>query len=370
MKQLLRVLVLGVAISASQQVFAAIKPHGATPEEAAAAREINASRHQHQSRFFEASGSPRRNPDISGLRAAHKPVPDDHDFAYVLMSGNDDGVKEIKDLRRLVASNLPANVKLVILTTEEAAASIRRRYEAWIPADRLILATDSSRHNENGLWARDAFPVPVLDNETNTATLVAHEYFRPFDSFKAIAKAVSGEMELRSEVFVGGNLLADKKGNCFSVDGERMFDMSPSEIKDIYGCESIHVLDYVAGIGDVDEVIKPLGENTMLTNQASYVDQLKSLGYNVIMLPVAGGEYRTYANALVVGKTVFMPTYGTNKDQVATKVYEDLGFKVVPVRSNFMSDQLNGSIHCQTMAYPAIKKQALLHGLGLRELAE
>ena len=369
MKLLLKVIVLSIATFVSQEGFSAIKPHGATPEEAAAARETNGSHHRDVD-FFEGNGSHHRAPDVNRMRATHSPVPDDHEFAYVLMSGSDDGVQEIRDLRRLVASNLPANVKLVILTTVDSAASIRSRYEAWIPANRLILATDDSRHNENGLWARDAFPVPVLDNETKTATLVAHGYFRPFDSFKAIAKAVSGQMELRSEVFVGGNLLADKKGNCFSVDSDRLFDMSPSEIQDIYGCASIHMLDHVAGIGDVDEVIKPLGEKTMLTNQASYVDQLKSLGYNVIMLPIAGGEYRTYANTLIVGKTVFMPTYGTNKDQAATKVYEDLGYKVVPVPSNYMSDQLNGSIHCQTMAYPAIKKQDLLHGLGLRELAE
>ena len=362
-------MILSIAITVSQEGFAAIKSHGATPEEAAAAREANLSHHRRQNRFLEGAGSRHHEANILRM-GAYSPVPDDHDFAYVLMSGSDDGIQEVKELRRLIASNLPARVKLVILTTASSASSIRARYEAWIPSDRLILATDNSQQNENGFWARDSFPIPVLDKETNTATLIAHQYFRPFNSFKAIASAVAGQMAVRQEVFVGGNLLADKRGNCFAVNSERMFDMSPSEIRDIYGCDSIHMLDHVAGIGDVDEVIKPLGENTMLTNQASYVDELKSLGYNVIMLPVANGEYRTYANALVVGKTVFMPSYDTNKDQVAIKVYEDLGYKVVPVRSKVLSDQYNGSIHCQTMAYPAIKKQELLHGLGLRELAE
>jgi hypothetical protein len=371
MKLFLKVIVLSIATLGSQAGFAGVNSHGATPEEAAAARQTNAAHHRRQNHFFDADVSPNRNPDILGLRATHSPVPDDHEFAYVLMSADDDGVGEIAELRRLVASNLPENVKLVILTTEDSAQFIRSKYEAWIPADRLILATDSNSSNErNGLWARDSFPVPVLDNQTNTATLVAHEYFRPFDAFKSIAKAVSGQVEIRSEVFVGGNLLADKRGNCFAVDSDRLFDMSPSEIQEIYGCASIHMLDHVAGIGDVDEVIKPLGENTMLTNQPSYVDELRDLGYNVIMLPDAGGDYRTYANTLIVGRTVFMPAYGTSTDRDAIQVYEDLGYHVVPVRSNYMSDRMNGSIHCQTMAYPAIKKHNLLHGLGLRELAE
>jgi hypothetical protein len=354
MRTIFRAMIFSAAMAVSQQGISEIKSHRATLEETEAARRINLSR-----------------PSVSGFlrtNVSHAPVPDDHDFAYVLMSGEDDGISEIMDLRRLITSNLPPDVKLVLLTTVDSAAELRRRFEAWIAADRLILATDKSSNNDNGFWARDAFPIPVIDRNTNTASLIAHQYFRPFDSFKTIAAAVQGNLSERSEVFVGGNLLADRKGNCFAVNSERLFDMSAAEIQDIYGCASVHILDHLAGIGDVDEVIKPLGDNIMLTNQTDYVDQLKNLGYNVIMLPSIDGTFRTYANSLVIGKTVFMPSFNSGKDSIAQKVYEDLGYKVVPIRSNFMSDYFNGSIHCQTMAYPALKKNELLDGLGLREL--
>jgi hypothetical protein len=338
----------------SQHVFAQITPHGATLEERRSAVEIN--------RSLE------RTHRLMRTSAGYVPVPDDHPFAYVLMAAADDNIGEIRELRRLIATNLPADVKLVLLTTEAAAPTVRRRYEGWIAADRLILATDDSENNRNGFWARDAFPMPVLDAETKTASLVAHQYFRPFDSFKTIASAVQGQMMERPEVFVGGNLLADRQGHCFSVDSERLFDLGAAEIQEMFGCVSVHILDYLAGIGDVDEVIKPLGENIMLTNQTRYVDQLKELGYQVVMLPAIEDSFRTYLNSLVVGSTVFMPSYGGSEDVIAQKVYEGLGFRVVPIRSVFLSDRLNGSVHCQTMAYPAIKKQQLLDGLGLREL--
>ena len=80
------------------------------------------------------------------------------------------------------------------------------------------------------------------------------------------------------------------------------------------------------------------------------------------------GGYRTYVNALVVGGTVFMPTYGVAADADARATYERLGFRVVPIRSNVLSDQFNGSVHCQTMAYPDMDLRKLLGGLNLREI--
>ena len=340
-------LVLTIALwLGNQSVYAEIRPHGATPEEVREALAVNRALV--------------RPLNLLRTSVTRVPVPDDYPFAYVLMAASDDNIGEVRDLRRLIATNLPSDIKLVLLTTDFAASSVRRRYEAWLPPERIILATDKSEYNHNGFWARDAFPIPVLDPETKTASLIAHQYFRPFDSFKTIASAVQGQMTERSEVFVGGNLLADRNGHCFTVNSERLFDLVASDIQDMFGCASVHVLDHLAGIGDVDEVIKPLGENTMLTNQTQYAGVLKDLGYNVVMLPAIEDSFRTYLNSLVVGRTVFMPAYGISEDQIAQKVYEDLGFTVVPIRSVFLSDRLNGSVHCQTMAYPAIKKQQLL----------
>ncbi len=92
------------------------------------------------------------------------------------------------------------------------------------------------------------------------------------------------------------------------------------------------------------------------------------MGYKVIELPNIPRSYRTYVNSLIVDRKVFMPSYGVSEDETAKSVYESLGYQVVPVVSNFLSDQLHGSVHCQTMAYPRISEAALLEMLGLDKL--
>jgi agmatine/peptidylarginine deiminase len=153
------------------------------------------------------------------------------------------------------------------------------------------------------------------------------------------------------------------------VNSRRLFGLNPEVLKEAYGCKNLRVLEHKKGLGDVDEVIKPLPGKKMLTNVKAYAEDLKSWGYEVIELPALSQTYRTYINALVVGGTVFMPAYGVPEDEIASRAYAKLGSKVVPVRSNRLSDDYHGSIHCQTMAYPDMDLQTLLSGLGWREAA-
>jgi len=307
--------------------------------------------------------------DISTNPPSYMPVEDYAEFSYVLLSAEtrDDNF-EVIELRRLIASNLPENVKLVVLTTTRNVDDVRNLYSTWINPNRLIIATDSSEYNRNGFWARDAFPIPVKDTDTHDISLIAHQYFKPFDSFNAIAKAVSTTVIERPEIFVGGNLIADHEGNCFSIDSHRLYDLSVDEVQKIYGCKTIHLLSHISGIGDIDEVLKPINNKVMLTNQPVYAPLLRSLGYEIVFLPQTSDYYRTYVNSLIVGNTVFMPVFDIDQDLEAQKIYEDLGYKVVAIQSSFITDNWHGSIHCQTMAYPAIGKENLLKSLGFEEI--
>jgi len=297
-----------------------------------------------------------------------QPVPDTSNFSYVLMSADEEESSEVQNLRKTIAQNLPQGVRLVILSSEDDKERMLKKYSTWIDPTRLILATDSDGDVYNGFWARDSFPVPVFNVATKTYELAETQYFRDFRSGPAVAKAVHGRLTQSSMVFVGGNLLADEDGNCFSVNSERLFDMSSNDFKKIFGCRQWHSLPHVAGIGDVDEVLKPLTGKRILTNQVSYKAKLEGLGYQVIMLPALNGTNRTYANTLIVGQTVFMPAYGVPEDQKAIHVYESLGYHVIPITSNFLSDQMDGSIHCQTMAYPEMDASLLMKKLGLKQL--
>ena len=44
----------------------------------------------------------------------------------------------------------------------------------------------------------------------------------------------------------------------FAVNSDRLFTVSENDLKTVYGCKSVHLISYVRGIGDVDEVLKPL----------------------------------------------------------------------------------------------------------------
>lgn len=325
--------------------------HVATPEQRQKAIELN--KHWHQSQHHLAiSASPFR------------PVEDTANFAYVLMSAYESGA-DVPVLRKTIAENLPDNVKLVILANNGNEEAVRGKYLKWIPKDRLIIASDE--YTGGGFWARDSFPIPVYDDEKNHASLVAAQYFRPFDSWYVIAKSVKANVQVKDFSFVGGNLLADEDGVCFAVDSSRLSGLTEEDLQSAYGCKQVHLMQYLRGIGDVDEVLKPLSGKRMLTTVPEYKADLEAWGYEVIMLPSASGYYRTYANSLIVGDKVFMPTFDVPADAEAQKVYENLGYKVFGIPSQNLSDYQLGSIHCQTMAYPQMDLDKLLKALHVKE---
>ena len=303
--------------------------------------------------------------DAPTIAPAWTPVHDTADFKYVLLSTESYNT-ESDNLRYTIAKNLPEGVKLVLLVETQDIAEMKKLYAPYISLDRVIFAI--SKDIRNGFWARDAFPYPVID-ANGKLSLVNANYYRDFRAGPDVAKTLNLNNQRFNFTFVGGNLLADEDGVCFTVNSKRLYTMNPStDLIGAYGCKTYHVMPHTAGLGDVDEVIKPLGNRVMLTNQQSYVSSLKSWGYTVIMLPEIAKTFRTYANSLIVGKTVFMPSYGVATDATAQKVYEDLGYTVVKIKSNTLSDSYQGSIHCQTMAYPDVPEQQLLEMLNLNRV--
>ncbi|MGE0632596.1 MAG: agmatine deiminase family protein [Pseudobdellovibrionaceae bacterium] len=286
------------------------------------------------------------------------PVEDHATFKYLLVNAYD----SYGDSKQIMAQNLPENMTMIVLATPADRERMKKQFSQWVPENRLIVV--SHRDAQGGFWSRDSFPVPVYRDEDKNVGLIAARYYRPFDGQETIAKTVRAIFNKSSLIFVGGNLLADEEGQCFTVNSYRLFDMTADAIKTLYGCKNVEVLPHLVGLGDIDEVIKPLSGKRMLTNVSRYIPRLKEMGYEVIELPEAGGM-RTYINSTILGSTVFMPVYGTERDQVATKVYEDLGYKVVPINSVELSDYGSGSIHCITMAYPEMDLQALFSYLGV-----
>jgi Porphyromonas-type peptidyl-arginine deiminase len=296
-----------------------------------------------------------------------QPTMDVAKFKYVLVSGRPTN-NEALHLKYTIARNLPQGMKMVVLTTPDSVEKYKADYAKLIAADKIVFA--ASNYADGGTWARDAFPVPAVDKLGRT-TLIGAQYFRTFDGNGSIASSINFDIKQFQFVFVGGNILADENGVCFVIDSSRMFNTTEDDLKSAYGCKNIHAMKHISGIGDVDEVLKPVGNNTILTNTPEYVNQLKSWGYKVVSLPVAKSPSypnRTYANSLVLNGTVFMPSYGLTSDAQAASVYESLGFKVIQIPSSELSDSYSGSVHCQTMAYPALNQADLFSALQLQAL--
>lgn len=286
-------------------------------------------------------------------------------FQYLLLNGDDKGIDNLSELQETFASNLPSDMKLVVVSESSIANTIKNKFLQWIPADRLIVA--SGKDLGDTVWARDSYPYPVYKDAAKTVELVAHKYFRFYNANQLIAQSVKTENVLNVDfVAVGGNLMAAANGDCFIVDSPRSFGLSDISYKADFRCGTVTRLPWLAGIGDVDEVIKVLPNNVILTNQIQYVKTLEDLGYKVEMLPVSKtGNKRTYANSVIINKTVFMPIFDDKEDLEAQAVYEKFGYKVIGIHSNYLSDRMQGSLHCLTMAYPPMNQERLLKSLGL-----
>lgn len=297
-----------------------------------------------------------------------RPATDFDSFKYLLMSGQLKVADfDSTDIKMKIAQNLPAGMKLILLVMPGDEASTREKFKKWISADRLIIATHSTAYN--GFWARDAYPYPVYMNNDLTVRLVASNYDREFSGHSVLVKSIDAEniMKKYKHVFVGGNLLADETGRCFVVESQRLYGLKDKTLMSAYGCQEVVRFKHKQGIGDVDEVIKVLPRKKVLTNEESYVEKLESLGYEVIRLPKLS-KYRTYANSIILGDLVFMPSFSKETDEEAKKVYEGLGYRVIMADSRTLSMNGLGSIHCATMAYPEVNLKQLMRMLGARIL--
>ncbi len=302
-----------------------------------------------------------RNQRISEQRPL-RPATDFDEFHYFLMSA--EFSFSSREMKKTIVENLPARMKLVLLTSPGNERRVIRDYRKWIDPSRIIVATHRTAHN--GFWSRDSFPYPVYLDSSLKLGLVASRYDREFSAHDEIAKAAKSSKQMRkwSHVFVGGNLLADENGRCFVVESVRLFSLRDETLINAYGCTAVHRLKHLSGIGDVDEVIKILPGKRVLTTREEYRSLLEGLGYQVFMLPQLS-SYRTYANSILIDNIVIMPKFDREEDEQAQKVYESLGYRVFPVPSSEISMGGLGSVHCATMAYPKIDEEVLMRSLRL-----
>jgi Porphyromonas-type peptidyl-arginine deiminase len=269
---------------------------------------------------------------------------------------NSENIFEMEGLREAIAQNLPSDVTLILYVQDPSSApALRKRYGQFL-GDRLKFLTVP--YVGNPIWARDSLPFPVyLRPQAGAAVsfgLVDSLYPQRFSPDAAFAAAFSMAMVSTQKFFRGGNVLFDLAGNCFA---EKRLEVAAMRdpvgfFKTYFGCASATILPYGGGLGDIDERLKFLEGNKVLTDNASYASTLEARGYDVHLIPQTGHDRETYMNTLYVNKTIFVPQMGLSSDSQAVEAYRDLGFNPVPVYTKTMADLGIGNIHCVTMNYP------------------
>jgi hypothetical protein len=271
---------------------------------------------------------------------------------YVAVSG--DNNFELADLREAIAKNLPADAVMVIFVGDSSdVPAMREEYSKYLGADRLKFLVVPMNGSSDPIWARDSLPFPV-HMKNGGFGLVDSLYPQDFEPDSAFAKAMSLPMVETGEYFRGGNFLIDSKQNCYSENVNETGDLNDPQtfFTRYFGCASVNLLDQEGGIGDIDERIKFLSGNDVLTDNDTYAKILQDKGYSVHRIPSTGRNMETYMNTLIVNGTIFVPQMHLPSDQSALDAYTALGLKAVGVFTKDMADEGHGNIHCVTMNYP------------------
>lgn len=274
-----------------------------------------------------------------------------------------------KQAKLKMAEKLPQDMTLVIFTgsiKKEAADSIRADFEEVIDPSRLKVV--HMPQGQKGFWARDGVPVPVMRKTVQGEdffTVVDARYYHKFEADKNFSELFNAELTQHTYYYEGGNFMANSKNECLIVNKQATSIIPDSIFEKHYGCNKLVRLPHVKGIGHADESVKFIDDDTVFTDEPSYVKQLKDNGFDVVMLPRPEREYETYVNSLIVNGTVFVPIFDEKKDESALQIYRDAGFKeVIGVNSSTLSNNGLGSLHCITMTYPDVPMNELLKSMG------
>lgn len=292
------------------------------------------------------------NPSIA------RPFSEVEDAGFLLF--HSDTYYTAADIKDTLASNLPNGVKLIVYTDQSNEVSnLKNHYGALAGQNNVEILNLQYKASDRAIWARDNTPIPVLLNSPVNGRkwgAVDAVYYGGDEPDLALANWFHIELFKNQYQFEGGNFVADSKGNCLVVNKAATAQIPDSIFLNTYGCKKVLRLRHVAGIGHADERVKFIDEKVVLTDTPSYVSHLSNLGYEVRTLPKPqGGEFRTYVNSLSINDKIFVPVFGEDLDEEALSVYRSTGKQVIPVNSEDLSDNGNGSVHCITMTYPKVE---------------
>lgn len=310
-------------------------------------------------------------PPLGKLRSSNiMPFYEYDTTGYIVMS-DDDFYGVAEDMKKSIASNLPAGVTLMVYTSsgnKQYQQQLFNTYSQYIDGSRLkILQVPAS--GSNNFWTRDNLPLPVW--EDGRLTLVDARYYYNFEPDAFFAQLFGTNILKHNYFFEGGNFMANARGDCLVVNRRKAYPGGMSDtgaipddiFKSKYGCKTLTRFKHLKGIGHIDEVVKFMSDDVVVTDTVEYKATLEKAGFTVLMLPEPHRNYETYVNSLIINDVVYVPIFGESGDQKALDTYAQLGFKVVGIQSQELATQGQGGIHCITMNYPAVPLANILRSL-------
>lgn len=267
------------------------------------------------------------------------------------------------DAKMKMAKNLPADMTMVIYTQSSDRSYHQELYNKYAKVlDSKRLKVIALPYGGVSFWARDGVPVPVY-NSSDEFTVVDAKYYHSFEEDRLFSEYFTANLLAHNYFYEGGNYLANSRGECIIVNNTRVAQMPDSVFKKDYGCQSMIRLDHVKGIGHVDEVVKFINDDLVITDEESYIPTLEAKGYTVVKIPEPQEKYETYVNSLIINGTAFVPVFNEPADQSVLDTYKSFGLKVVPLNSKSLSVDGKGSIHCITMVYPPTSFNTVLKAI-------
>ena len=259
----------------------------------------------------------------------------------------------------------------------------------------------------NTIWCRDYGPWNIYSNDVDSLALIDWIYNRPRPKDDTVPSAIERYTGLpmyqttvapTDLIHTGGNFMADGLGTGFSsnliVDENpghtipeidtimkqfmginRYIKMNTLPYDDIHHIdmhmklldeETLLVGEYPTGIAD-----GPMIESNLQTVLNTYNSPFGT-PYKVIRIPMPpdanglypnqAGDYRTYANAVFVNKTVILPIYDEQYDTTALRIWREAmpGYRVVGIDCNAIIPSL-GAIHCITKEVAAADPLLIVH---------
>jgi agmatine/peptidylarginine deiminase len=236
---------------------------------------------------------------------------------------------------------------------------------------------DFINYQLDSIWIRDYAPIWLQCSKTLEFKLVNFPYGANHfgkserdDNFSLkLSEIVGLPLELdfpRKEIpfyLDGGNIFVDDEKNCFtSIRKDDPPLVFREKLLAHINCDKVIAMNAIPGetTGHVDTFMKVLPNKKVLLaryQNPTFRDEmnknkmiLDNLGYEVIEVPHSDNEGCTnwsYLNSLIIENKAFVPQYDIDEDEKALKVYEEVGFSVIPIEARTIMKE-KGSLHCIT----------------------